>query len=128
MPLKKFGGKKVPANVLEVPIDNISFHSVENVEKWKFVSQRRLSLERELRKDAFECKEVMYLIKEVGFMKSVVGFRKCYEMLVKEFIMNISKECDNKRSKEFVKVYVRGKCVKFSPEIINRFMGISEEE
>lgn len=49
-------------------------------------------------------------------------------MLVKEFIVKISKECDNKRSKEFRKVYVRGKCVKFSPEIINRFMGSSEEE
>lgn len=33
MPLKKVVRKKVPANMLEVPIDNISFHSVENVEK-----------------------------------------------------------------------------------------------
>ncbi|XP_050875223.1 uncharacterized protein LOC127078845 [Lathyrus oleraceus] len=49
-------------------------------------------------------------------------------MLVKEFIVNISKECDNKWSKEFRKVYVRGRCVDFSPEIINRFLGRSEEE
>ncbi|XP_050895125.1 uncharacterized protein LOC127101718 [Lathyrus oleraceus] len=42
--------------------------------------------------------------------------------------MNIPKECDNKRSKEFKKVYVSGKCMEFSPEIINRFMGKSEEE
>ncbi|XP_050917850.1 uncharacterized protein LOC127135075 [Lathyrus oleraceus] len=33
MPLKKVVGKKVPANVPEVPIDNISFHSVKNVEE-----------------------------------------------------------------------------------------------
>lgn len=128
MPLKKVVGKKVPANVLEVPINNISFHFVGNAEKWKFVYQRRLALEMELGKDAFECKEVMDLIKEVGLMKSMTGFGKCYEILVKEFIVNISKECYNKRSKEFIKVYVRGKCVEFSPKIINRFMGRSEEE
>ncbi|XP_050889927.1 uncharacterized protein LOC127095256 [Lathyrus oleraceus] len=119
-PLKKVVGKKVPVNVLEVPIDNISFHSVENVEKWKYVYQRRLDLERELGKDALECKEVVSLIENVGLMKSVAGFGKCYKILLKEFIVNIYKDCDNKRSKEFRKVYVRGKCVEFSPEIINR--------
>lgn len=45
-------GKKVPANVHEAPIDNISFHCVANVEKWKYVYQRKLTLERELGKDA----------------------------------------------------------------------------
>ncbi|XP_050914729.1 uncharacterized protein LOC127129619 [Lathyrus oleraceus] len=125
---KQAFGKKIPTNVPEVPIENISFHFVDNVEKWKFVYQRRLSLESELGKYAFECKEVISLIQEVGLMKSVIGFGKCYEMLVKEFIMNISKECNNKRSKEFRKVYVRGRCVYFSPEIINRFLGINEEE
>lgn len=30
--MKKFVGKKIPANVPEVPIDNITFHSIENVE------------------------------------------------------------------------------------------------
>lgn len=101
---------------------------MENVEKWKFVYQRKLALERELGKDVVEYKEVMGLIQEVGLMKSVTGFGKCYEMLVKEFIVNIPKECDNKRSKEFRKVYVRGRCVEFSLEIINRYLGRSEEE
>ena len=55
-------------------------------------------------------------------MKIVIGFGKCYLMLVKEFIVNISKECDNKRSKEFRKVYVRGRCVDFSLETINSFL------
>lgn len=71
---------------------------------------------------------MMGLIQEVGLMKSVTGFSKCYEILVKELIMNNSKECDNKRNKEFRKVYVRGMCVEFSPEIINRFLSRSEEE
>lgn len=65
---------------------------------------------------------------EAGLMKIVTGFGKCYEMLVKELIVNISKECDDKRSNEFRKVYVRGRCVDFSPEIIYRFLGRNEEE
>ncbi|XP_050908275.1 uncharacterized protein LOC127121887 [Lathyrus oleraceus] len=125
---KKASRKKIPTNILEVPIDNISFHSVKNVEKWKFIYQRRLDLERELGKYSIECKEVMGLIQEVGLIKSVTGFGKCYETLVKEFIVNISKECDKKRSKEFREVYVRGRCVDFSPEIINKVLGRNEEE
>ena len=70
----------------------------------------------------------MGLIQEAGLKKSVVGFGKCYEMLVKEFIVNISNECDNKRSKEFRKVYVRGRCVEFSHEVINMCLDRSEEE
>ncbi|XP_050915424.1 uncharacterized protein LOC127130460 [Lathyrus oleraceus] len=70
----------------------------------------------------------MSLIQEVGLMKIVTGFGKCYEMLIREFIVNIFKECDNKRSKEFRKIYVRGRCVDFSPEIINRFLCRNEEE
>ncbi|XP_050896289.1 uncharacterized protein LOC127103034 [Lathyrus oleraceus] len=125
-PLKKDVGKKVTANVPEVPIYNISFHSVENVEKWKFVYQKRLALERYLGKDALECKEVVSLIENAGLMKSVDGFNKCYEMLVKEFIVNIPTDCDNKKSKEYKKVYVRG--VEFSPEVIYRFKGRCEDE
>ncbi|XP_050915846.1 uncharacterized protein LOC127130940 [Lathyrus oleraceus] len=116
------------SNIPEVPLDNISFHSVENVEKWNYVYQRRLALERKLRKDEFECKKVLSLIQEVGLIKTIIGFRKCYEMLVKEFIVNIFEECDNKRRKEFRKVYVRGRCVDFSSEIINRFLGRNGEE
>lgn len=71
---------------------------------------------------------MMDLIKVARLMKSVSSFSKCYEILVKKFIVNISKDCDNKKSKEFIKVYVRGKCVEFFPEIINGFMGRSEEE
>lgn len=79
-------------------------------------------------KHAFECEEVMSLIQEVGLMKIVTGFGKCYEMFVKEFIVSIYKECDNKRSKKFIKLYVRGRCVDFSLEIINRFLGRNKEE
>lgn len=49
-------------------------------------------------------------------------------MLVKEFIVNIPADCDNKKNKDFIKVFVRGKCVQFSLDVINRYMVICEDE
>ncbi|XP_050876083.1 uncharacterized protein LOC127079755 [Lathyrus oleraceus] len=49
--------------------------------------------------------------------------RRCYEGLVKEFIVNIAKDIADKNSKEFCKVFVRGKCITFSPTVINNFLG-----
>lgn len=51
--------------------------------------------------------------KETGLMGNVD------EGLVKEVIINIPKNCDKKKSKEYRKVYDRGKCLKFSPIVIN---------
>ncbi|XP_050914790.1 uncharacterized protein LOC127129695 [Lathyrus oleraceus] len=69
----------------------------------------------------------MDLIQEAGLMKTVTQFSKCYEMLVKEFIVNLSEECADGKSKEFRKVYVRGKCVNFSPSVINKYLGRPDE-
>ncbi|MCI48250.1 envelope-like protein, partial [Trifolium medium] len=51
----------------------------------------------------------------------------CYEKLVKEFLVNIPEDCDNPLSKEYIKVFVRGECVEFSPAVINKFLERSEE-
>ena len=85
--------------------------------------QRRVVVKRELGKDDVEVKEVMDLIKTVGLMKTVVGFSQCYEGLVKEFIVNIPEDIADKNNKEFCKVFVRGKCITFSPTVINNFLG-----
>ncbi|MCI65320.1 envelope-like protein, partial [Trifolium medium] len=53
--------------------------------------------------------------------------RDCYEKLVKEFLVNISEDYDDPLSKEFMKVFDRGRCVDFSPAVINKFLGRSEE-
>ncbi|XP_050908208.1 uncharacterized protein LOC127121816 [Lathyrus oleraceus] len=127
-PQKKEAVRKIPVNVPEVPLDNISFHSVGNVERWKFVYQIRLALEREIGQDALECKEVMKLIEHAGLMKSPTSFGKCCKVLVKEFIINIPDDRDDNKSKEFRKGYVRGKCVEFSSIVINKYMGICEDE
>ncbi|XP_058768953.1 uncharacterized protein LOC131642754 [Vicia villosa] len=92
-----------------------------------FVYQRRLALERELANDAQECQEVMKLIKSAGLIKTVTHFSKCYEMLVKEFIVNLSQDCCDGRTDDFHKVYVRRKCIDFSPAVINLYLGRDAE-
>ncbi|KAL5128466.1 hypothetical protein HKD37_14G040711 [Glycine soja] len=119
----KKSGKKVPGNVPDAPLDNISFHSIGNVERWKFVYQRRLALERELGRDALDCKEIMDLIKAAGLLKTVTKLGDCYESLAREFIVNIPSDITNRKSDEYQKVFVRGKCVRFSPAVINKYLG-----
>ncbi|KAH1239295.1 hypothetical protein GmHk_08G023766 [Glycine max] len=119
----KKSGKKVPGKVLDAPLDNISFHSISNVERWKFVYQRRLALERELGRNALDCKEIMDLIKAAGLLKTVTKLGDCYESLVREFIVNIPSDITNRKSDEYQKVFVRGKCVRFSPAVINKYLG-----
>jgi hypothetical protein len=43
---KSVGKNKIPQGVPDVPIDNISFHLLESVGRWKFVVNRRLALEK----------------------------------------------------------------------------------
>ncbi|WJX64961.1 hypothetical protein P8452_49678 [Trifolium repens] len=123
---KKKAGRSIPQNIPDVPMDNVSFHFSNSAAKWKFVYHRRLALERELSDEALECKEVMNLILQAGLMKTVCGIGRCYEKLVKEFIVNIGEDCDNKLSKEYHQVFVRGKCVQFSPAVINAHLGRRE--
>ncbi|KAH1210447.1 hypothetical protein GmHk_15G044753 [Glycine max] len=119
----KKSGKKVPENVPDAPLDNISFHSIGNAERWKFVYQRRLALERELGRAALDCKEIMDLIMAAGLLKTVTKLRDCYESLVREFIVNIPSDITNRKSDEYQRVFVRGKCVRFSPAVINKYLG-----
>ncbi|XP_050875594.1 uncharacterized protein LOC127079227 [Lathyrus oleraceus] len=122
-PVKKTTVRKSPVKVVVVHLDNISLYLEDGASKWKFVIQRRVVMERELGKDAAEIKEVMDLIKAAGLLKTAAGFSQCYEGLVKEFIINISEDIADKNSKEFRKVFVRGKCITFSPTVINNFLG-----
>ncbi|XP_058767153.1 uncharacterized protein LOC131640789 [Vicia villosa] len=41
----------------------------------------------------------------------------------KEFIVNLSQDCGDGRTDDFDKVYVRRKCIDFSPAVINLYLG-----
>ncbi|XP_058764304.1 uncharacterized protein LOC131637715 [Vicia villosa] len=126
--VKKYVTMRSFVNVLDAPLDNISFHSINSVEGWRFMYQRRVVLERELGQDTLKIKEIMELISDVGLMKTVTHFAKFYEVLVKEFIVNIPVDCADPGSQNFRKIYVRGRCVNFSPIVINRYLGRNKEE
>ncbi|KAK2368847.1 hypothetical protein QL285_082014 [Trifolium repens] len=119
---KRIGGRRIPANIPPAPMDRVSFHSEESAQKWRFFYQRRIAQERELNQEALECKEIIELLEAAELMKTVKNLGNCYEMLVKEFIVNITSAC-SEGSEEFRKVRVRGKDVKFSPTTINEYLG-----
>ncbi|XP_045822111.1 histone-lysine N-methyltransferase, H3 lysine-9 specific-like [Trifolium pratense] len=78
-------------------------------------------------KDILECEEIVSLINDAGLIKTVWGLGSCYEKLVREFVVNIPIGCDNPLDKEYQKVYVRGKCVTFSPSVINKVLGNADD-
>ncbi|XP_050896710.1 uncharacterized protein LOC127103500 [Lathyrus oleraceus] len=80
--------------------------SSKNAERWKYVMQRRVALERELGKDALKCKEIVELIEAVGLMKTITKFGPCCESLVKEFVVIIPNRCDGVKSADYKKLEV----------------------
>ena len=54
IPLKRKLPSSKMSRVPEVPTDNISFHLPENANRWKYVSLKRIALERELNTSAME--------------------------------------------------------------------------
>ncbi|XP_057432573.1 uncharacterized protein LOC130725353 [Lotus japonicus] len=125
---KRRVGKRIPENVPVAPMDNVSFHSEESVGKWKYVYKRRIAQERELATEVLACQDVMELLEEAGLMQTVVGLGRCFYKLVKEFIVNIYVDCNVSRSPEFHKVFVRGKCIHFSPLVVNSYLGRSSAD
>ncbi|XP_058784185.1 uncharacterized protein LOC131658955 [Vicia villosa] len=45
----------------------------------------------------------------------------------KEFIVNLSQECADGKAEDFHKVYVRRKCIDFSPTVVNLYLGRDDE-
>ncbi|CAJ2637306.1 unnamed protein product [Trifolium pratense] len=87
---KSVGRKKIPQSVPYAPLDNVSFHLENGSARWKFVYHRRLALERNLKADILECPSVVEALEYAGLMKTVVGLDKCYDRLVKEFLINVA--------------------------------------
>ncbi|XP_058752219.1 uncharacterized protein LOC131625372 [Vicia villosa] len=49
------------------------------------------------------------------------------DVLSDEFIVNLSQDCGDGRTDDFHKVYVRRKCIDFSPAVINLYLGRDAE-
>jgi hypothetical protein len=73
---------------------------------WRFVEKTRLALERNLSNDLLQCQELVELIDAAGLMITVKGLGKCYDRLVRDFIVNICEDCDDHMSTKFMKFFL----------------------
>ncbi|KAA0060127.1 envelope-like protein [Cucumis melo var. makuwa] len=62
----KTGRKKIPHNISSVSIDGISFYHEENVQRWKFMVQRRIAYEINVFGKHQSCMSIMDFIERAG--------------------------------------------------------------
>lgn len=84
---------------------------------------RKISLERELLKEALKCYEIMEVLEDARVKKTMFDIGPYYPKLVKEFIVNFPKGFNDVGSKEFRKVHSHGHYFRFSSAIINEYRG-----
>ncbi|XP_058762591.1 uncharacterized protein LOC131635971 [Vicia villosa] len=124
---KKRNERDIIESESDVEVDFPDIPSRKNAIWWKYVLQKILAVKRELAPNSIEKKEIFELIQEARLLKTVYNIPKCYERLVKEYLVNLSEDCGNKKSVDFRKVFVRGKCASFSPSLINNFLERTDE-
>ncbi|XP_057442862.1 uncharacterized protein LOC130734445 [Lotus japonicus] len=125
--------RKIPVDVKEsesdAETDVQEIRPYESVQKWKFVSKRRMSKEREVGSDALECKDVIALIEKAGLMKTfrmleALG-RSVIEFADEEVSMDdVAKELTAGYVKKLLST--RNLTVKYA--ILNRIGALQEEE
>ncbi|KAA0066659.1 uncharacterized protein E5676_scaffold2119G00400 [Cucumis melo var. makuwa] len=123
----KIGRKKIPLNIPFVPIDGISFHLEESVQRWKYVLQRRVAYEVNVFDKHHSHLSVMDLIVKSGQSKTISNVGSFYPKLIKELIVNLPSEFDNPSSPNYYTIHIRGLKFKISPIVINGFLGNTVE-
>ncbi|TYK01623.1 gag-pol polyprotein [Cucumis melo var. makuwa] len=90
----KTGRKKIPPNIPSIPIDGISFHHEESVQRWK-----------------------------AGLTKTISNVGPFYPQLIREFIVNFPNDFNDPSSTDYQTVHIRGFKFVISPTVINEFLG-----
>ncbi|XP_050935684.1 uncharacterized protein LOC127144159 [Cucumis melo] len=119
----KTGRKKIPANIPPIPIDGISFHHEESVQRWKFVMQRRIADEVNISDKHQSCMSIMDLIHKVGLEKTISNVGPFHPQLIRELIVNLPDEFNDPSSADYQTVHIRGFKFVISPTLINGFLG-----
>ncbi|TYK21311.1 F5J5.1 [Cucumis melo var. makuwa] len=119
----KTGRKKVPPNIPFVPIDGISLHLEENVQRWKYVVHRRLADEVNLSEKHHSCLSIMNLIEKAGLCKTFSDVGPFYLQLIREFIVNLPDDFNDPSRQNYQTVHIRGFKFTISPAVTNGFLG-----
>ncbi|TYK31591.1 uncharacterized protein E5676_scaffold172G00930 [Cucumis melo var. makuwa] len=113
---------EIPPNISSVPIDGISFHHEENVQRWKFLVQRRLADEVNVSDKHQSCMSIMNLIERAGLFKTISKVGPFYSQLIREHIVNLPDEFNDPSSTDYQIVHIRGFKFVISPTVINGFL------
>lgn len=81
------GRNKLSKNIPPIPFDNVSFNYEESVAKWKFVYHRRLKLKREPFIHACKCTEIIELLSDAPFLKTMMNVGLYYSKLVMNLML-----------------------------------------
>ncbi|XP_038904247.1 uncharacterized protein LOC120090596 [Benincasa hispida] len=119
----RIGRRKIPPNVPIVLIDDISFHSEDNVQRWKFVVQRCIVDEKTFSDQTKSCLKIMDLLQHVGLLKTVVNLSPFYPQLLRELIVNLPSKFDDPNNPDYKKIHTHGNCFFISPATINAYLG-----
>ncbi|XP_008437685.1 uncharacterized protein LOC103483026 [Cucumis melo] len=120
----KAGRKKIPLNIPSVPIvDGISFHLEENVQRWKFIVQRRIANDVNISDKYHSCVSIMNLIEKVGLSKTILDVGSFYPQLIREFIVNLPADFNDPSSLDYQMVHIKGFKFTISSTVINGFLG-----
>ncbi|KAA0042876.1 uncharacterized protein E6C27_scaffold44G003910 [Cucumis melo var. makuwa] len=115
----KVGRKKIPLNIPSVPIDGISFHLEENVQRWKFVMQRRIADEVNISDKHHSCVSIMILIVKTRLSITISDVDPFCPQLIREFVVNLPTDFNDPNSPNYQTVHIRGFKFSITPAVIN---------
>ncbi|XP_038904484.1 uncharacterized protein LOC120090854 [Benincasa hispida] len=98
---KRVGRHKITPNVPSMHIDGISFHSEDNVLRWKYVMQQRIANENVLSNQTKSCLKIMDLLQRVELLKTIVDLDAFYSQLMREFIIILPSKFNDPRYVDF---------------------------
>ncbi|KAA0068202.1 cell wall protein RBR3-like [Cucumis melo var. makuwa] len=110
-----------------VHIDGILFHIEENVQRWRYVVQRRIADDVNVFDKHHSCLNVMGLIEKVGLSKTISNVGPFCPQLIRKSIVNLPSDFNNSSSPNYQTVHIRGFKFKISPVVINGFLGNNVE-
>ncbi|GAA0163826.1 hypothetical protein LIER_39667 [Lithospermum erythrorhizon] len=124
---KRVNNKRIPKNVAPVSTVGIALNSKDEEAKWKFIYNRKLAPERVLSDVTKRNMVIMNIIKEVGILSVVDNVGPYWPKLVREFICNLPRDVDDSESNNYQKVTLRNFVFNFSPDLINKAYGRTNE-
>ncbi|GAA0155176.1 hypothetical protein LIER_12961 [Lithospermum erythrorhizon] len=123
----RVNNKRIPKNVAHVSTVGIALNSKDEEARWKFIYNRRLAPERVLSDVTKRNMVIMNIIKEAGILSVVENVGPYWPKLVREFICNLPRDVNDPKSNNYHKVTLRNFLFNFSPDLINKAYGRTNE-